>query len=272
MIVEQEVCALTDCPERIGELRRRLCSLSWFMAQLNESIARAANKEDSVMGRFWESRFKCQVLLDEAAIAACMVYVDLNPIRAGLAASPEESDFTSIQERIRAWQNEVMTTSSVFSKASQDVQINSRSSNTQKLEDTGENGSPISEHVSAINYFLCHAAVSSFWLCTIASNSERRGILPMTEAEYFDLIDRSGRMTRSDKQGAIDVDLAPILVRIGARPGEWLDTVSHFESKFHLAAGLFSNLHSFAHQLGRRWLKGVTTSRAAFASSEPQVA
>ena len=76
------------------------------MGRLNEFIARAANKEDSVKGRYWESRFKCVDLLDDAAIAACMVYVDLNPIRAGLAATPEESDFTSIQQRIRAWHRE----------------------------------------------------------------------------------------------------------------------------------------------------------------------
>jgi REP element-mobilizing transposase RayT len=269
---EEEIRILTNCPERIAQLRQRLCSLSWFMGRLNEFIARAANKEDKVKGRFWESRFKCQVLLDDAAIVACMVYVDLNPIRAGLAATPEGSDFTSIQERIHAWQKETEFTGSISTKAAQGNHSGALDINNLMAETGVEASNPNHERSSAQRNSSDHDACSANWLCPISSNSRLRGILQLTAVEYFNLVDQSGRMIRSDKPGAIDVNLQPILLRIGANPDAWIETVSCFGSKFRLAAGMLASLRNFGNQLGRRWLKGVGTARMAFAVPAPRFA
>jgi len=72
----------------------------YFLKWVSYYYSRQANHEDNCTGRFWEGRYKSQALLDEAALAACMAYVDLNPIRAAMAKTPETSDHTSIKRRI----------------------------------------------------------------------------------------------------------------------------------------------------------------------------
>ena len=94
--------------ELIDKFRKRLMSISWFMKLLNQDIAFRANSEDNCKGHFFESRFKSQALLDERALLTCMAYVDLNPIRAAMARTPETSDYTSIQERIQNKKTDLM--------------------------------------------------------------------------------------------------------------------------------------------------------------------
>jgi putative transposase len=97
---DMEKAEMREVLSIVKEYRNRLMSISWFMKLLNQDIAFKANAEDGCKGHFFESRFKSQALLDERALLTCMAYVDLNPIRAAMAYSSEESDYTSIQERI----------------------------------------------------------------------------------------------------------------------------------------------------------------------------
>ncbi len=102
--------ALLANTEMLKILRERLGSLSWFMRYLNEPLARLANQEDGCKGRFWEGRFKSQRLLDEDALLACLVYVDLNPVRAGMVTDPVAARHTSLAKRLNESPDQDVTT------------------------------------------------------------------------------------------------------------------------------------------------------------------
>ncbi len=108
-----DVDTLVNDKERLALIRSRLSDLSWFMRALSEPIARMANKFDECTGRFWEGRFKAQRITDEAGLLACSMYVDLNPVRAAMAATPEESVHTSAYDRIKALKGELIDSAAV---------------------------------------------------------------------------------------------------------------------------------------------------------------
>jgi len=99
-LVQQSVAKELANPLRVATLRQRLASLSWFMKALKEPISRLANQLDGCSGAFWQSRFKSIAILDEEALLATCVYIDLNPVAAGMALTPEGSPHTSVGQRV----------------------------------------------------------------------------------------------------------------------------------------------------------------------------
>ncbi len=88
-------------PDRLHRCRMALGSLSRFMQHLKQPFAVWANHEDNCSGHFFETRFYAGVLLDQTDLLACMAYVDLNPVEAGMARALRQAEHTSVHERLR---------------------------------------------------------------------------------------------------------------------------------------------------------------------------
>jgi REP element-mobilizing transposase RayT len=202
--------------ELIEKWRLRLYDISWFMRCMNEHLAQHANAEDQCKGRFWEGRFKSQALLDEGALLTCMSYVDLNPIRAGLAKTPERSDFTSIQERIEAY---------------------AKLQNRRKAKQ-------MRKQPTTLHPFKR------------AREKEPTKYIEFELNDYLRLVDWTGRAIREDKKGAIPSDLAPILERIGLNPDAWLKSVSYYNRNYFSVMGAIDRIKAFAQEQEKSWHRG----------------
>ena len=264
-----ELQALLADPVALAELRRRLASLSWLMRAISEPIARRANREDRCTGRFWEGRFKCQALLDDAALLACSMYVDLNPIRAGVAATPETSEFTGAFERIAARQAD--GTAAVCDGS---ISAHAISTVAEAGAEVKTSGAPSpAERTRAADGWLSPIPVQEPVHVgrtptpsgdAFSRRASDRGFLPMLLDEYLQLLDWTGRQLRQGKSGTIPANLSPILERLSVNATHWSDTVAQFGRWFHRAAGSAASLRRFAQRHGRRWLHGMSRSRLAF--------
>jgi len=198
---EPERNAVSDT---IAVYRERLANISWFMRCLNHPIAVQANKEDNCKGHFFEARFDSKSLDDFESLITCMAYVDLNPIRAGMATTPENSDYTSIQERIKP--------SFDLGKVIEEL------STHKALKGFGGELKPLMPFLDSIN------------------EDEEEGI-PMPYSAYLELVDWTGRAVLATKRGAIPADLPPILERLNISGKRWLSGATQFEALQHKRFG-----------------------------------
>ena len=204
--------------------RSRLCNVSWMMRALNEFIARRANVEDQVSGRFWEGRFKSQALLDEQGLLTCMAYVDLNPVRAGLASTLEGSDFTSVQDRL-------------LQDRLSDLARKRANHRKQTAPDT-------------LVPFVDQETSGQAAVC-----------LPATFEAYVELLEWTGRHVAKEKRGKITGPAPRLLGALGLSAERWTWALAEQKIGGASVLGAPQSVQARATQLGKPWLRGLGLAR-----------
>ncbi len=223
----------------ISETRDRLSSLSWFMKCLKEPLSRLVNKAEKCTGAFFEGRFKSIAVLDEEALLAICAYIDLNPVAAGLARTPETSQHTSVKARVDHVHQQGRTAD--LQAARQGSVAGSQA--TKKLED-------------------------KLWLIPIEDrrrlDSEREGMLDgFTLGNYLMLVEYTGRIVR-DGKAAITAEVSDILARIGSTAEAWHTCMYRLRGDRLLGrfiAGSRELLQSTAQKLGAKRLANLAAAQ-----------
>jgi REP element-mobilizing transposase RayT len=230
---------LASDEQRVEVLRGRLSNLGWFMKALKEPLARMANKEDDCKGTFWESRYKSIAILDDEALLATCAYIDLNPVAAGLAATPEMSPHTSVHQR---------------------VEHAAAQGNLEELKAAACG--------SVAGSLAAGAVEEGLWLCPIEDRrrqgSLREGLLEgFSLGSYLLLIDYTSRLCRQGK-ARVSREVASILDRLGTSAEVWSQRIQRLLGKARLLGSYFSadreRLRQLAQQRGVHHLDNVVAS------------
>lgn len=231
--------------------RARLMDISWFMRVLNETIARRANAEDQVTGRFWEGRFKSQALLDEQAILTAMAYVDLNPIRAALAETPEESQHTSVAERLSDL------------KPGNEHKEEARAAKDAPTPDC----SPAGQGQGNVQPWLslrseAHLAqLPQQPLMPFDATGRLRAAIPFSLEDYLELVEVTGRCQHPDKRGKMPQHAPRLLQRLQLDPEQFVECAAKLLLRFGSAVGAPVNLTALCVARQVKYLRGIGIAR-----------
>lgn len=232
---------MTQDTAQVETWRERLSDISWLMKLVSERIAKFCNIEDNITGHFWEGRFKCVLLLDERALIACSAYVDLNRIEAELAASLEESDYTSIQRRIIAAAIRTSMQKMMAKRFTDPTSIATTAVIDPKDSDipdalAAQAGQVSDDHLSPLQIDEKNDPIGPH-LSQNAARCSDKGFLPMTQDKYIELLEWSADQIRHRHQGQAFDDSPPILEAMKMEPDVWCKLVTRFPDLFYCVAG-----------------------------------
>ena len=271
---DQDVKTLMADRKKMTEIRERLSNISWFMRALSEPIARLANRQDQVTGRFWEGRFKAQKITDEAGLLACAMYVDLNPVRAAMAESPGEALHTSAYDRIQSRKGKQIDS------AAFDLKPVSREQSAEDLRSTTTKElqrKKAKRRKRAGKKILRDEWLSPLTLSKRETSDEPRkhrqgfrasdkGFLQLELKDYLRLLNWTAKQRDPSENTQVPPSLQSVVSQLGIEPSMWRDLVWNFKRYFGKSscAGSPRTMSDHAEALGKCWSKGQRAAAACF--------
>ncbi len=275
---DSDVNRLAADVERISVLRRRLSDISWFMRALSEPIARLANKQDACTGRFWEGRFKAQRIVDDAGLLACAMYVDLNPVRAALADSPDRAVYTSAYDRIQAEQGQQIP-SAAFDLVSVSTEqagehLRETSVADRKRERRAKRRNPTGKQILRDSW-LAPVTLSEPKMADDPEVHRRgvrasdKGFLNLDCDQYLTLLRWTAKQDVKGQVSAVPEKLRGILRALGIEASMWRDLVWNYKRYFgrSTCAGSPEAMSADAQRSGKRHRSGQRLVRECFSVS-----
>jgi hypothetical protein len=183
-------------------------------------------------------------LLHEPSLLACAAYVDLNPVRAALAETPEESDYTGAKDRI-----DDLRDGGGRSQAGGNAAVRTRATHAWERRGRRKRSGWMSPLEIDAKFDPVGPDASS-----CGRRASLKGFLSMSLTKYLELLDWTGRQLRSGKRGTIPRELCPILERLGLDTSGWCDLVEKFGRLFKRAAGNAAHLSAEAVRRGQRYM------------------
>ena len=81
--------------KKCREIGRRMIDISRFMAAYQQRLTQVFNETRERVGQLWSGRFKSVILDKLNALEACVLYVELNPVRSHLVDDAADYRFTT---------------------------------------------------------------------------------------------------------------------------------------------------------------------------------
>ena len=255
---ETDLRRILDDVKKVKATRLRLSDIGWWVRLLCQSLSIRANQEDQESGRFWQSRFRAERILDDSTLVACTAYVDLNPIRAAITDGLETSEVTSAQLRIKSHKATQSATGTDRIGRSADKQLRSAT----------KSGKPAPDRFLAPLWLSPRQRNGGPVVNRTGDRCSDKGFLPLTQEDYLQLLKWTAKQLSQKQPTRTPPRCQEILTSLDLNAETWLPLIKKFGKLFCHVAGRPESIKETRSRIAQRRHYIRNETRELFAETD----